>query len=173
MDSPIDPWRDVVDIAETTPADFESRNKSANVYDDRGVYRHVAQQLADELDVTRSTAFDFALRVYLGMVDDSRDDINLRNRFEQTRLIPPPSWIDDHRDELPTIDPEIVDKHYENLEDRQVSFQTNRTVHEMVSVLIEIGGYENYDDVAKIAMDYLAAGYETSDKPLDERPTTV
>jgi len=43
----------------------------------------------------------------------------------------------------------------------------------MVSVLIEIGGYENYDDVAKIAMDYLAAGYETSDKPLDERPTTV
>lgn len=171
MSNPIDLWEDVVDIAETSVVDFQSRTRPENVYDAESVYRSVTNQMAEQSDVSASLVMDYAVRVYVAWLCDHRNDImDVRTESKQNRLLPPRGWIDDNIDRLPTYDVSIERETIENPSDRQIGFQTTDEIHDIVSKLVEnYDEWQNYDALFKEAITFVVDGYTTKDTLLHER----
>lgn len=171
MEKPNELWNDTVDIAETTTADFESRNRSANIWDPNSVYRNIATAMSQQWDMHRSEALDYCLRVYIGYYCDTLEDC--RDVVDQTMLVPPKGWVRDNKSGLPTVDASINREPIGSDGRRQIIFQTTESIYEILTTIVESDdSYENGDDFIKEAITFVFDGYESFDSTIDERPQT-
>jgi len=161
MDSPIEYWEDVVDIADTTVADFDGRNTSMNVYDTDSIYRTIVQEIGEVSNTKQSIAADFTFRVFIAHVSDITDEGDVRDMYDQTRLVPPKGWVSDHKDDLPTVDMTVEPSRIESENKRQFTFQTGPTVHAMAGEIIERD--DRWDSYNQFVQDAILFAYNEYD----------
>jgi hypothetical protein len=172
MDAPDDYWQDAVDIEDTTPLDYENRNTTLNIYDPHRTYRVAIEHLSNEFDLPVSGFCDLAVRIYLAYLSDTREDIDVHSRAPQSRLVPPSGWVAQQNPRINDLP--IIHDQSEDSAQRQFSFQTTDTVHEMMAVVIDSSDeWENFDEFSKDAISFVGDGYEERANRIDERPSTA